>query len=154
MTDHDPYSVDAARAAGERGELARWVADFLASEGSDNPELARQLSDRLPWWIGPVLVPMRSLHRLAGPPDQPVVCVVDEDEWRDDVDDLGDKVREGWQPPPVIASYREGQLVVEDGNHRIEGERRAGEQQVWTIIGFDDPDARDRFVVPEGADRA
>src|SRR4051812_42247872 len=147
MPDDDKYSIEAARAAADRDQLAEWVADFLASPGSDNEVLGKQLTERPRWWLGPVQVPLKRLHRLAGPPGEPVLCPIDDDEWRDDVDDLEEKVRDGWEPPPVIASYRDGQLVLEDGNHRLEGMRRTGEDEAWTVIGFDDPDERDRFTV-------
>jgi hypothetical protein len=148
MTDDDRYSLETARAAAARDELEAWVADFLASPGSDNAELGEQLTDGPRWWLGPVEVPLKQLHRLAGPPGDPVLCPVDEDDWRDDVDDLEEKVRDGWEPPPVIVSYRDGQLVLEDGNHRVEGVRRTGDRRIWAVIGFDDPEERDRFDVP------
>jgi len=145
VTSDDKYSVHAARAAAERDELGEWVADFLASPGSDNGPLAEELTNRPRWWLGPAMIPLQQLNRLAGPPGQPVLSTIDEDDWRDDVDDLAQKVREGWDPPPVIASYREGRLVLEDGNHRVEGVRRSGAHETWTVIGFDDPAARDRY---------
>jgi hypothetical protein len=148
MTDDDRFSVDTARAAAERDELGEWVAEFLASPGSDNGPLAAELTDRPRWWLGPVQVPIDQLNRLAGPPGEPVLATVDEDDWRDDVDDMEQKVRDGWDPPPVIASYREGRLVLEDGNHRVEGVRRSGAPEAWTVIGFDDPGERERFSVP------
>jgi hypothetical protein len=148
MTEHGSQSIDAARAAAERDELAAWVAEFLASPGSDNAELGEELTNKLQWWLGPVEVPLKQLHRLAGPPGDAVLCPVDEDDWRDDVDDLAQKVDDGWEPPPVIVSYRDGQLVLEDGNHRVEGVRRSGAHHTWAVIGFDDPEERDRFTVP------
>ena len=148
MSDDHEYSVEAAREAAERGELDSWVARFLASPGSDNAPLAARLSERPCWWLGPVQVPVDHLQRLAGPPDAPVLCPVDEDYWRDDVEDLEEKVRDGWEPPPVIATYRDGRLYLEDGNHRVEGVRRSGAREAWTVIGFDDPGERDRFRVP------
>jgi hypothetical protein len=148
MTDDDRFSTAAARAAAARDELGTWVAEFLASPGSDNAPLAEELTSRPRWWLGPVQVPLQRLNRLAGPPGEPVMCPVDDDYWRDDVEDLEEKVRDGWEPPPVIASYRDGQLVLEDGNHRVEGVRRSGENQTWVVIGFDDPDERQRFETP------
>jgi len=91
------------------------------------------------------------LHRLAGPPDAPVLCPVDEDYWRDDVEELAERIEDRWQPPPVIVSHRDGQLVLEDGNHRVEGLRRAGKDHAWAIIAFEDPGERDRFVAPSPA---
>ena len=83
MSDDHEYSVEAAREAAELGELDAWVARFLASPGSDNAALADRLSEPPRWWLGPVLVPVDQLYRLAGPPDAPVLCPVDEDYWRD-----------------------------------------------------------------------
>lgn len=151
MTADDRYSLAAARAAAERDELDEWVAEFLASPGSDNEPLGEELTHRPRWWLGPIQVPLRQLNRLVGPPDEPaVLCPIDEDDWAD-VDDLEQKVRDGWDPPPVIASYRDGRLVLEDGNHRVEGVRRTGGREAWTVIGFDDPEERERFTLPTGA---
>ena len=91
-------------------------------------------------------LPLDQLHRLAGPADQPVLVTVDEDDWRDDVDDLEDKVEDGWEPPPMIVTYRDDQLVLEDGNHRAEGLRRAGEREAWAVVSFDTTVERDRFL--------
>jgi hypothetical protein len=146
MSETQQYSVDDARQAAARDELGDWVARFLASPGSDNAALADQLSGR--WWLGPVQLPLSRLHRLAGPPDAPVMCPVDEDEWGDDVDEMAQSVEEGWEPPPVIVSHRDDHLALEDGNHRVESLRRAGVHEVWAVIGFEDPEERERFEAP------
>src|SRR5215207_9542462 len=150
MSDTDgEWTVEAARAAAERDELGAWVADFLASPGSDNAALAVKLSEPPRYWLGPVELPVKQLHRLAGPPGEPVLVPVDDDYWRDDVDEMAEKIDDDdWEPPPVIVSYRDDQYVLEDGNHRVEGLRRAGKDRAWGIIGFDDPAARHRFVPP------
>ena len=148
MANDDRYSIDAARIAAERDQLGAWVAEFLASPGSDNAALGEELTNRFRWWLGPVQVPLKRLHRLAGPRGDAVLCPVGDDYWRDDVDDLEQKVNDGWEPPPVIVSYRDTQLVLEDGNHRVEGVRRSGDHHTWAVIGFDDPEERDRFSVP------
>ena len=83
-------------------------------------------------------------------PQDPVAPVVDEEEWRDDVDDLEDKVEEGWEPPPLVVTYRDGQLHLEDGNHRAEGLRRAGETDAWAVISFESAAERDRFLERAG----
>ncbi len=147
MTDHS-YSLASARAAAERDELDTWVAEFLASPGSDNAELGEILTAEPRWWLGPVELPIAELNRLAGPPGDPVLVEVDEEEWRDDVAELGEKVEDGWEPPPVVVTSKDGQLVLEDGNHRVEGLRRAGAETVWGVVGFDDPEERARFTAP------
>jgi hypothetical protein len=140
------YSLETAHDAARRDDLAAWVVEFLGSPGSDNAPLGATLQEQYQWWVGPIELPIDQLHRLAGPADQPVlVAVEDEDWWRDDVEDLAEQVEEGWEPPPVIVTWQDGQLMVEDGNHRLEGLRRAGEQQAWSVVGFDDAGDRDAF---------
>jgi hypothetical protein len=146
MSDGHVNSVEAARSASERDELGDWVTEFLGSPGSDNPALAEQLVGQYTCWFGPVQVPINRLNRLAGPPDAPVLCAVDDDYWDDRVDDMEDKVEDGWQPPPVIVTTRGEQLVLEDGNHRVESLRRAGEQTAWAVIGFSSSEERDDFA--------
>ncbi|HEX2576570.1 MAG TPA: ParB/Srx family N-terminal domain-containing protein [Aquihabitans sp.] len=159
MTDEDglspdDFSIEGARAAASRDELAEWVARFLASPGSDNPILAQMLADPPRSWLGPVQLPLDQLNRLAGPPDHPVLCPVDDDEWRDDVQELAEEIEGGAvEPPPIVVTFKDEQLVVEDGNHRLEALRRAGEEQAWAVVAFDDDAARDHFVERTAAAR-
>jgi len=149
MTSDHPFSVEAARAAADHDELGPWVAEFLASPGSDNAPLADKLGDRFQLWTGPLRLPISRLHRLAGPPGEPVLCPVDDDYWRDDVEEMAEQIdEEGWTPPPVIVTLQGEQLVLEDGNHRVEGLRRAGEDEAWAIVGFENAEDRDRFEAP------
>jgi hypothetical protein len=53
MTDDDSHSLDAARVAAARDELGPWVAEFLASPGSDNAALGKELTNRLQWVARP-----------------------------------------------------------------------------------------------------
>ena len=151
MPDPTKYTVESAREAADRDELGDWVARFLASPGSDNAPLGEKLSQQERWWLGPVLVPLDRLHRLAGPPDAPVLCAVDEDYWGDNVDEMEQKVEEGWEPPPVVVTYRDGQLILEDGNHRVESIRRTGTRETWAVIAFDNPQDRNNFEVLRSA---
>ena len=146
MPDEPVFSVESAREAAEHGHLADWVARFLASPGSDNAVLATQLPEELGWWAGPVELPLDQLHRLAGPPGDPVLCAVDDDYWDDRVGDMDKLAEEGWEPAPVIVAYRNRQLVLEDGNHRVESVRRAGRRTTWAVVGFARREEYDRFV--------
>jgi hypothetical protein len=51
----------------------------------------------------------------------------------------------------VIVSHRGGRLLLEDGNHRVEGLRRAGKDHAWAVIAFEDRGERNRFVAPSPA---
>jgi hypothetical protein len=142
----DEFTLETARRAADDDRLADWVMSFLASPGSDTAELGEMLDERLGWWVGPVRLPIERLHRLAGPPGDPVLCPVDDDYWRDDVDELGDKIEDGLEPAPVIVAYRESRFELEDGNHRVEALRRAGEDHSWAVVGFESAEDRERFL--------
>jgi hypothetical protein len=146
VNDDREYSLQGAHAASDRNELSAWVAGFLASPGSDNAALAEQLTNDLKCWTGPWEVPINQLHRLAGPPGDPVLCPVDDDDWDDRVDEMAERTKAGWEPPPVILSYQESKLVLEDGNHRAESVRRAGRAKVWAIVGFANQEDCERFA--------
>jgi hypothetical protein len=141
------FTVDGARRAAEYDTLAAWVRQFLSSPGSDNAVLGEELTRGERWWLGPLLLPIHSLNRLAGPPGDPVLVPLDDEDWREDVEEMAEKVDdEGWEPPPVVVVYRHDQLVLEDGNHRVEALRRAGAEEVWGVVGFDTVADRDRFT--------
>ena len=107
---HDPpvddtrrFSLASACAAADDDEtLARWVGDFLASHGSDNEVLGAALAQDRHWWLGPVLVPIDELNRLAGPEDE-ALCPIEPDEWEGEVDAMEESLDDGWEPPPLLA---------------------------------------------------
>ncbi len=145
MSNELDLSVEGARAAAERDELGDWVRSFLSSDGSDNAALAEKLVSERPYWLGPVRLRFNELHRLAGPPDQPTLERLDDDDM-ETVEGMADSIEDGWEPAPLVVSARDEQLVVEDGNHRIEGLRRSGRHNYWAVVGFEEEAHRDRFV--------
>src|SRR5688500_1606553 len=111
------FSLTSAFVAAQQDALPLWVGDFLASRGSDNAILAAALAQKRHWWLGPIRLPVDSLVRLAGPEDEALVPI-DEDEWESDVEEMEESLEEGWQPPPLLVEYQDGKLLLQDGNHR------------------------------------
>lgn len=147
MTGHRQFSLASAFAAAEDDRLALWVGDFLASRGSDNATLAAGLAQERTWWLGPLRIPLSELTQLAGPVDEDVLCTVEPEEWEDDVGAMEESIEQGWEPPPLLVEHRDGELLLQDGNHRYEALDRAGETHTWVLIWFTDEAERDRFVV-------
>jgi hypothetical protein len=141
------FDLAGACAAADAGDtsLARWVGDFLASRGSDNAALAAGLAQDPHWWAGPLLVPVDDLERLAGPEDEALVPI-ERTEWEDDVGEMEESIEAGWYPPPLLAEFQAGRLLLQDGNHRYEALVRAGEPEAWVLVWFDDRDTRDQWV--------
>ena len=140
MSD-ERFTIESARGAAEGDRLSEWVADFLASDGSDNAELGEQLHEEYPMWFGPVKVPFDRMHRLAGPPDQPTLERLD-DEDIETVESMEKSIDDGWTPPPFVATWQGDHIMLEDGNHRAEGVRRAGDDGYWCVIGVHTNDER------------
>jgi hypothetical protein len=138
------FDLASARRAAEHDQTALWVGDFLASRGSDNAVLASALAQREHWWLGPISLPLDHLTRLAGPEDDALVPVADA-EWEHDVSEMEESVEEGWEPPPLLAEFQDGKLLLQDGNHRYEALVRAGASHAWVLVYFDNPEARDAF---------
>jgi hypothetical protein len=139
------FDLASARAAAARGETALWVGDFLASAGSDNATLAAALAQRRHWWVGPIRVPLDDLVRLAGP-ERDALVRVPPARWEGDVEEMEESLDEGWEPPPLLAEFRDGELLLQDGNHRYEALERAHARSAWVLAYFDDPGERDAFV--------
>ncbi len=139
------FTLAGARAAAvDERELARWVGAFLASDGSDNEILAAALARERHWWLGPLRVPVDELVRLAGPEDD-AWCAIEPEEWEGDVDGMADSLDDGWEPPPLLAEYQDGRLLLQDGNHRYEALVRAGDSHAWTLVYFADRSDREAF---------
>ncbi len=105
---------------------------------------AAALAQKEHWWVGPIRVPLDDLVRLAGPESDALVPI-ERDEWEGDVEEMEESLEEGWEPPPLLAEYQDGRLLLQDGNHRYEALVRADEEHAWVLVYFDDSEARDAF---------
>lgn len=148
MSAHAP-TLESARSAAEASVLQEWTAAFLASDGSDNTGLAEQLDNDVEHWLGLYRLPFDELNRLAGPPGQPTLARL-HDDGLERVEDMEDSIDDGWQPPPLVVSVRDDQLVLEDGNHRVEGLRRRGETDYWAVVCCQTPAERNAFFARHG----
>lgn len=141
------YSLESARRAAKRDELAKWVGEFLASRGSDNEVLAAALAQDRHFWLGPVELAIDDLVPLSGPDDQDeTLCSEDADHWHEEIGEMEAAIEDGWEPPPILVEHQDGKLLVQDGNHRLTALTEAGESCCWAIVYFEDRSTRDEFV--------
>jgi hypothetical protein len=138
MPPDNKFSVTSAFKAAADDELPLWVGEFLASRGSGNATLAAGLAQRQHWWHGPLWMPLELLVPLAGPDDD-VLIPIDEEEWESDVSAMEESIAEGWEPSPLLAQFDRGRFLLQDGNHRYEALTREGATHAWVLLWFDDP---------------
>ena len=154
MSSEPDYSTEGARAAAERDELVDWVVDFLGSPDSDNAALAASLRQEGLTWAGPIRVADRRV--ASDSPDLRTIRFCNPS-----MTTSGATMSMSWratsrrepEPPPVIVTFRDDQLVLEDGNHRVEAIRRAGRDDAWAVIGFEDIGGMRALHRPERAFR-
>ncbi len=146
MTGPGEFSLASAQRAADEGTLAQWVVDFLASPGSDNGELAAALALSGASFLGPLAFEIDRLTPMAGPYGERVDVPVPKEVWESDVEAMEHSFEEGWHPPPLLVSHRDGKYYLEDGNHRYETLRRNGAAHAWTILLFADDAERDQYL--------
>jgi hypothetical protein len=150
VTGGEEFSLASAQRAADEGRLAEWVVDFLASPGSDNAPLAAALAFSGATYLGPIRFELDRLTPMAGPDEEGVVVPVPEEDWESDVEAMEHSIEQGWHPPPLLVSHRDGKYFLEDGNHRFETLRRSGATHAWSILLFADEAERDFFLKESG----
>ena len=130
----DPFDLAAARRAGETGTLEAWVHEYLRGPGRNLP-FSEGLTLQPRRFRGPLEVPLRSLQRGCGP--EPEMPFRESSElWEQAVDYFARLPEPIEAFPPLIVSYRQGVLVINDGNHRHEAFARRGFQSCWIIVWY------------------
>ncbi len=122
---------DNALVAQKSGALGKWVQNLLISEGNYN--LAKSLAQETPIAIEIMEFPLSQLKRIVGP-EENEEHRQSPDIWEAQVDKLAKKIKEGYQPAPLIVTDFWNHFELADGNHRHEAMLRVGIKSYWTIF--------------------
>jgi hypothetical protein len=115
--------------------LSLVIHAFLRGPGG-NPELADALSGPQ-WSFRQAHVRLDRLRRCCGP--EPWMRFKDPD-WRKRIAAMVRDIRDGWQPPPLIAgTFGAWDMVLMDGNHRHAALLEAGRTEHPVILVCADP---------------
>lgn len=116
----------------EAGSLEDWIHLFLTGEGNNIPFSEGLKSDKR-YYFGPYNLKLELFERCCGPePD--MQYVVGKDSFETHVTALVNRIKEGWDMPPLIVNYSEGKFELNDGNHRYEAMIRKGLKAHYFII--------------------
>ena len=114
-------TLSSAIAYGAQGLTERWVHLFLRGEGNNLPfSDGLLLEPRI--FYPPESASLNSFTRICGPEPQ-MKWHEPRDVFNRRVDALAEKLRSGWDMPPLIVYRDENDCELNDGNHRYEALR-------------------------------
>lgn len=121
----------------DHGMIEDWIHAFLLSDGNN-----KALSDGLKWleriYHGPVSFPLDLLVSSLGNCEDAEKA--DADSFEQKVSQYTEKICGGADLPPLIVHYRipagetDGELVLNDGYHRLEAFNRLGAERYYVIF--------------------
>ena len=130
------FDLAAARRVARAGQLEAWVHEYLCGPGR-NVEFSKGLYLKPRRWYGPVEAPLASLRRCCGPePEMPFR--EQRERWEEAVGYFASRPEPIEAFPPLIVSYEQGQMVINDGNHRYAAFLQRGFATCWIVIWYPD----------------
>lgn len=126
------FTVEEAINYSKEGKIEEWVHLFFNSVG-DNVPFSQGLRLEKRYWTGPLLIKLDKLRRCCGPEPNMEFLNVPE-EWDAEVTKFQQLIRNGWEVLPLIVQHEGNDLIVNDGNHRLEAMNREGMEKCWVII--------------------
>lgn len=126
------FTINEAVSYSKDGRIEEWVHLFLNSVGG-NPPFSQGLKLEKRYWLGPVHIEISKLKRCCGPEPE-MQFHNPRDEWEFEIEKFRELIRSGWDMPPLIVQHEGDDLVINDGNHRIEAMSREGYDKCWAII--------------------
>jgi hypothetical protein len=126
------FNVEEAIEFSKEGKIEEWVHLFLNSVGKNVP-FSEGLKLMKRYWIGPVLITLDKLQRCCGP-EEDMEYKVDSCGWEHHISRFQQLIQDGWDMPPLIVQHDNNQLIVNDGNHRLEAMKREGYEMCFVII--------------------
>jgi len=116
--------------------IEKEIQRFLRNEGN-NIALADGLLLEKRYYYGPVNINLSLLSRCTGP-EQDMNYIVSEKSFNIRVNGIIQGVQNGLVLPPILINYVEGNLTINDGNHRYEAYKRMDYKQIPGIFWVSD----------------
>ena len=143
------FSPKEADSYAKKGELHKWVFDFLNTIGK-NKEMANGIlkreKDKKLFWFGPIKFPLNKLTRCTGA-EKTMEYVEPLKKWENKTTKMVQSIQAGWEPPLLMVNPRPWPILsIRDGNHRYEALKRCGKRKYWIIFWFESPKARNLFI--------
>lgn len=129
------FTLKSAMEYAQKDDIETWIHHFLNGEGN-NVGLSDGLKMKKRYWIGPIEIELRHLERVVGP-EQHMEYIEDENWWDYNMNQICNRLDEGWDMPPLIAENRNGVFSIRDGNHRLGALQKLKKEKCFVIIWDD-----------------
>lgn len=126
------FTIKEAMDFSTKGKIEEWVHLFLNSIG-DNKPLSDGLKLEKRFWLGPIAISINDLNRCCGP-ESNMEYFNSDDSWDKEIKKFQKLIKDEWDMPPLIAENIRGELIIRDGNHRLEAMKRENFDKCFVII--------------------
>ena len=126
------YTIKEALQYSKNGQIEEWVHSFLNTVGKNKP-FSEGLKMQKRFWLGPVMYDLSKVTRCVGA-DNTFKYFEPAENFENRVKGLQQARSKGFQFPPLIVENVNGELILSDGNHRIEALKREGVKEYWVIF--------------------
>lgn len=116
----------------KEGKIEEWVHLFLNSHGGNAP-FSEGLKLHKRYWLGPLQIDINKLRRCCGP-EPNMKYFSNPCDWENEIKKFQELLKNGTEMPPLIVQHEGNDLIVNDGNHRLETMKREGTKKCWVII--------------------
>ena len=137
-------SLTSALEYAKNGRIEEWIHEYLLSDGN-NKAFSDGLSLQKRYYIGPIEFPPSLLCRCCGP-EENMRFRVNEGGCERKVLSLMSSISDGKDLPPIMVNFADGELTLNDGNHRFEALTQLGVKEYPVIVWITEKDEYQEFV--------
>lgn len=116
----------------DNSNIEKWIQEYLRGEGNNVP-LADGLLLEKRHYFGPVAWKLSALERCCGP-EQTMKYRTNEHDFNERVNGIINRIKSGWEMPPLLVNYENNAFTVNDGNHRHEACKRLNIQNIPVVF--------------------
>lgn len=125
-------TLTSAEAYAKEGRIEEWVHEYLLGEGHNKPfSDGLRLQER--FFTSPLMLPISALCRCCGP-EENMEYRVRPEAFERKVSGIMQAAEGDADLPPLIVNFADGELTLNDGNHRYEAYLRLGQRECSVII--------------------
>ncbi len=126
------FTLNGALQYASEGRTEEWVHTFLNGAGH-NPFLSYVINMKDHYFIEPVIFRLDAFKRNCGPENN-MTYKVRQSSFEFMVTSMMASLINGWDMPPLIINYDNGNFDLSDGNHRFEALTRLGITHYYIIF--------------------